>query len=71
MAATLTDNKLVIRYKIGVNESGRDVFRQQTLNNITPEATDESLLDVSDLIAAVLDYSVSSIRKDQSFILSR
>ena len=26
MAATLTDNKLVIRYKIGVNESGRDVL---------------------------------------------
>ncbi|ASW42441.1 DUF1659 domain-containing protein [Clostridium isatidis] len=71
MAATLTDNKLVIRYKVGVNEAGRDIFKQQTLKNINPEVTDEKLVEISDLVAAVLDYSVAAVRKDQSFALSR
>ena len=68
MAATLTDNKLVIRYKIGVNESGRDVFRQQTLNNITPEAHRwKSFRCNPDLIAAVLDYSVCISERSKLF----
>ncbi|MBU5454201.1 DUF1659 domain-containing protein [Caproiciproducens sp. MSJ-32] len=71
MAAVLTDNKLVLRYKIGVNDAGRDVYKQQTIKNINSEVTDEKLAEIADSIAAVLDYSLAIVRKDQSYALTR
>jgi Protein of unknown function (DUF1659) len=71
MATTLTENNLVLRYKVGVDEKGKDVFKQQSLRNISEAATDFNLLDLADLVGAVVEFPVSTIKKEQSFILTR
>jgi Protein of unknown function (DUF1659) len=71
MATTLTENNLVLRYKVGVNEEGKDVFKQQSLRNISEAATDVNLLDLADLVGAVVEFPVSTVKKEQSFILTK
>lgn len=70
-SSMLTENSLVLRYQTGVTEGGKDVFKQQSFKNISPLATEENLLDLSDLVNEVIDYSVSTIKKEQTFILAR
>lgn len=70
-SSMLTENSLVLRYQTGVTGEGKEVFKQQSFKNISTLATEENLLDLSDLVNEVIDYSVSTIKKEQTFILSR
>lgn len=69
--AMLTENTLVLRYQIGVNDEGKGVFKQQNLKRISPLATEEELLNLADLVEEVIDFTVSEIKKEQTFILAR
>ena len=69
--AMLTENTLVLRYQIGVNDEGKDVFKQQNFKRVSSLATEEELLDLADLVGGVIDFSVSEVKKEQTFILAR
>jgi len=69
--AMLTENTLVLRYQIGVNDEGKDVFKQQNFKRVSSLATEEELLDLADLVEGVIDFTVSEIKKEQTFILAR
>ena len=69
--AMLTGNTLVLRYQIGVNDEGKDVFKQQNFKRVSSLATEEELLDLADLVEGVIDFTVSEIKKEQTFILAR
>lgn len=71
MATVLTENKLVVSYNIGVDDEGKDIFKKQSLKNISSTATDGSLLDFSDLVEEVIGYEISTVKKEQSFVLTR
>ena len=69
--AMLTENTLVLRYQIGVNDEGKDVFKQQNFKRVSSLATEEELLDLADLVGGVIDFSVSQVKKEQTFVLAR
>ena len=69
--AMLTENNLVLRYQIGVNDEGKDVFKQQNFKRVSSLATEEELLDLADLVGGVIDFSVSEVKKEQTFVLAR
>lgn len=69
--AMLTENTLVLRYQIGVNDEGKGVFKQQNLKRISSLATEEELLNLADLVEEVIDFTVSEIKKEQTFVLAR
>ena len=39
--SSLVENSLVIRYQVGVEKKGNEVFNQQNLKNINPEVADD------------------------------
>ena len=69
--SNLIENSLVIRYQVGVDEKGKEVFKQQNLKNINPEVADDELVALSDGIEKLMDHTVSSIKKNQSYMLTR
>lgn len=69
--SNLIENSLVIRYQIGVDEKGKEVFKQQNLKNINPEVEDGELVALSDGIEKLMEHTVSTIKKNQSYMLTR
>jgi Protein of unknown function (DUF1659) len=69
--SNLIENSLVIRYQVGVDEKGKEVFKQQNLKNINLEVEDGELVALSDGIEKLMDHTVSTIKKNQSYMLTR
>ncbi len=70
-SSVLVENSLAVSYKVGVNGYGKDVFKGQNFKNISATATDEDLVTLSDEINELLDYSVTTIKKEQSYVITR
>jgi Protein of unknown function (DUF1659) len=69
--SNLIENSLVIRYQVGVDKKGNEVFKQQNLKNINPEVADDELVALSDGIEMLMDHTVSTIKKNQSYMVTR
>lgn len=67
----LTENKLVLSYQTGVTTDGKDIFKEQSFKKVSSLATEDELLDLADLIDEVIDFNVSEVKKEQTFILAR
>lgn len=67
--SVLTENVIKVRYQIGGDSKGKDVFKEQNFKNIYADATDDNLVQLSDAVEKLLDYSVSTIKKQQTFIV--
>lgn len=70
-SSMLVTNSLALKYKIGVNEENKDVFKTQTLKNVSSAATDLNLVELSEAIAKIVDYPISTILKEQTYAISR
>ena len=69
--STLLTNSLALSYKVGVDEEGKDVFKTQTLKNVSSAATDENLIALADGIGSIIDYSITTILKEQTFAITK
>lgn len=69
--SSLVENSLVVRYQVGVDAKGNEVFKQQNLKNINHEVEDDDLVALSDGIEKLMDHTVSTIKKNQTYIISR
>jgi len=58
---------LVITYKIGVNQEGKDVFVSQKFSKINNDATNEQLHTVGTAMESLLDYTLDDLRKIDDF----
>lgn len=67
----LVGNTLEINYQVGVDSKGKDVFNKQSFKNVSVGATDENLVELSDAVERLMDYTVSTIKKQQTFIVTR
>lgn len=67
----LVGNALEIDYLVGVDSKGKDIFNKQAFKNISVDATDDNLVELSDAVEKLMDYNVSTIKKEQSFIITR
>lgn len=70
-SSMLVTNSLALKYKIGVDEENKDVFKTQTLKNVSSAATDLNLVELSEAIAKIVDYPISTILKEQTYAISR
>ncbi|GAB6168264.1 hypothetical protein JCM1393_07240 [Clostridium carnis] len=70
-SSVLTGNVMSIKYKVGVNDEGKDIFKTQNFKNISADATDDNLIGLSDGIGALLDHTVGTIKKQQTFLITR
>ena len=69
--SVLLTNSLALSYKIGVDEEGKDVFKTQTLKNVSSLATDENLVALADGVSNIVDYPITTILKEQTFAITR
>ena len=53
------------------NFKGKDVFNKQSFKNVSVDATDDKLVELSDAVEKLMDYTVSTIKKQQTFMLTR
>lgn len=70
-SSVLVGNNLALRYQVGVNAKGKDVFKEQNFKNISATATDEELVLLSDGIEKLLDFNIGTIKKEQTFVITR
>lgn len=69
--STKVQSDLIIRYKYGVDEKGKDIIKNQKFSKLKVTGTDEDLFEVGTAIGNLLEYPVMNIsRQDQSIILS-
>lgn len=52
---------LVLKIKSGVDSKGNDVFKNITLKKVKPAALDQSVFDVAQGIAAVLNTPIEGV----------
>ncbi|MDV4149920.1 DUF1659 domain-containing protein [Clostridium sp. AL.422] len=70
-SSVLVGNALGVSYQIGVDSKGNDVFKGQSFKNISATATDDDLVALSDSIEGILEYTISTIKKEQTYIVTR
>ena len=69
--SVLVGTALEINYQVGVDSKGKDVFNKQSFKNVSVDATDDKLVELSDAVEKLMDYTVSTIKKQQTFMLTR
>ena len=70
-SSVLVGNVLGISYQTGVISKGEDVFEGQSFKNISATATDDDLVALSDAIGGILDYNITTIKKEQTYVITR
>lgn len=73
MAATATklQTALVLKYKDGVDEKGKEIIKKQRFSKMKTTATEQNIYDVSIEIGKLLGKTLDEvIREDQSGIMN-
>jgi len=62
-----TGSVLRLQLQTGVDNEGNPVFRNKSLNNIKPEATDQELYDIAQALAGLQQHTLTAVlRVDNS-----
>ena len=69
--SVLLDTTMVMKYKIGVDTKGNDVYKTQRASELNLLATDENLLDLSEIVESIIEYPISLVTKQETHLLSR
>lgn len=73
MAVVVTKNPsgLKLKYDCGKNpDTGKSIVRSKTYSNISPDAVDQSLLDVANALASLQDYALLDVARADNKTLS-
>ncbi|MBI6875284.1 DUF1659 domain-containing protein [Clostridium aciditolerans] len=73
MAATATklQTALVLKYKDGVDEKGKEIIKKQRFSKVKTTATEQDIYDVSAELGKLLGKTLDEvIREDQSGIMN-
>ncbi|MFA9397848.1 MAG: DUF1659 domain-containing protein [Clostridiaceae bacterium] len=62
--STKLNSTMIISYKTGVDEDGKDVIKQQKYSGIKVDASDEDIYGVADSFNQVLEYNIQSVARD-------
>ncbi|MBB6715575.1 DUF1659 domain-containing protein [Clostridium gasigenes] len=69
--SVLMDTAVVVKYKVGVDTKGNEIFRNQRANELNLLATEETLMDLGDIIGDFISYPISQVTKETVTLLSR
>ena len=71
VSSVLLDTTMVMKYKVGVDTKGNDIHRTQKASDLNLLATDENLLNLSDIVGSIIDYPIALVTKEEIHMLSR
>lgn len=66
MDSSNLDKSLVIKYSIGKDEKGNDIFKKQRFSNINLEAADDAIFEVAKVIEGIIDSNQVYLIKEES-----
>lgn len=69
--SVLVDSAVVVKYKVGVDTKGNDIYKKQRANDLNLLATEETLMDLGDIISGFISYPISQVTKETVNLLSR
>ncbi|MGL5085930.1 MAG: DUF1659 domain-containing protein [Clostridium sp.] len=67
----LVDTAVVVKYKVGVDTKGNEIFKNQRASELNLLATDENLLGLGEVVGSFLSYPVTDVTKESVHLLSR
>ncbi len=70
VVTTKGSTRLAITLKTGVDASGNDVKKTMSFAKVKVSAADENLFETAKAIEPLLRYPVTSIEKDDSYLLA-
>lgn len=59
-----SQTSVLLKYKTGIDQYGKDVFKNQKFSNVKTTALDQDIYDTATSIGTLLSYPVSAIEKD-------
>ena len=69
--SVLLDTAMVMKYKVGVDTKGNNVYKTQKASSLNLLATHENLLNLSDIVGSIIEYPISLVTKEETHVLSR
>jgi hypothetical protein len=68
---TLAQSAVSIRYKAGIDSTGKDIIRSKKYTNVKVTADDQSVYDTAAALALLMQYELSNIlRTNDSFLIN-
>lgn len=64
---TLTGNAMILKFKVGVDKEGKDVFKTQRFSKVKSTATDENIFAVGNALGALLDAMNFEVLKESDY----
>lgn len=71
MKVTKMPGSLKLKYSAGTNESGKEVFRTKVMGNIHPDATDDAVFALKDLLTAVQEAPVVELHRGENKFITK
>lgn len=69
--STLTQSSVTLKYKYGVDLTGKDVIKGKKFSNIKVTADNQSIYDTTNALATLMKYEITDIlRNDDSVLVS-
>ena len=61
----------MLKYLVGADEKGRDVFKTQKLQKLIPEATDEDVFEIALEIKKLLRFEDVRVFRENNTVLTK
>jgi len=69
--STKVQSTMVVKFKTGVDEKGKDIIKNQRFSKVKVVATDENILLVGQALGTLLKYPLIEVdREDQNLIIN-
>lgn len=69
--SVLVDTSIVVKYKVGVDSKGNDLFRTQRASDLNLLAIDETLMAFGDVISNFIEHPIYQVTKEEVNLLSK
>lgn len=68
---TLAQSAVSIRYKAGIDSTGKDIIKSKKYTNVKVTADDQSVYDTAAALVPLMQYELSNIlRTNDSFLIN-
>lgn len=68
---TVVQSTMSLRYKDGIDATGKDVIKSKKFSNVKVTADDQSIFDTAEAFAPLMAYEITEIsRSNESFLVN-
>ncbi|MFL0247208.1 MULTISPECIES: DUF1659 domain-containing protein [Clostridium] len=68
---TLAQSAVTIRYKNGIDSTGKDIIKTKKFSNVKVTATDQNVYDTAAALAGLMEYELNDIlRSNDCFLIN-